>query len=356
MNTIEIDGRTVGPGHPAYFIADIAANHDGDLERAKILIELAHANGADAVKFQHHNCTKYVSDVGFRSLGGKFSHQSQWTKSVYEVYKDAEVPVEWTPALAEFCREIGVTFFSTPYDLDMVDHLDAYVPAFKIGSGDLIWDDMLVRVAKTGKPVIFASGACELGEVQRAVGVLEKHTSQFLLMQCNTNYTASDENMRHLHLNVLKTYAALFPGVPLGLSDHTHGSIAVLGAIALGACAIERHFTDDNNREGPDHKFAVDAAAWKQMVDDTRLLELAMGSPRKVVCENEQETVVLQRRAIRAARDLSAGETLTRENVEFQRPSPPDALYPNEFEKITNKALRVDVKKGEHIALQMILP
>ena len=120
--TIKIEKSIIGDSHPTYFIADIAANHDGDLNRAKDLIEIAKDAGADAAKFQHHDVRKYVSDSGFKSLGGKFSHQSKWDKSIFEVYKDAEVPKEWTEALRDHCKKVGIDFFSTPYDLDMVDH------------------------------------------------------------------------------------------------------------------------------------------------------------------------------------------------------------------------------------------
>ena len=121
---IEIGNHTIGYNHPTYFIADIAANHDGSLERAKKLILLAKESGADAVKFQHHDVSKYVSDYGFKNLGNKFSHQSKWKKSIFEVYKDAEVPRNWTTELKEYCEKIDVTFFTTPYDLDTVDFIN----------------------------------------------------------------------------------------------------------------------------------------------------------------------------------------------------------------------------------------
>ena len=135
---IKIGKHTIGENHPTYFIADIAANHDGDIERAKSLIKLAKESGADAVKFQHHDVKKYVSDYGFKNLGGKFSHQSQWDRSIFEVYKDAEVPRSWTEELKEYCDKLDVTFFTTPYDLETVDYIDDFVPAFKIFSGEIL--------------------------------------------------------------------------------------------------------------------------------------------------------------------------------------------------------------------------
>jgi sialic acid synthase SpsE len=349
---IEIGKNKIGNDFPTYFIADIAANHDGDINRAKKLIELAKESGADAVKFQHHDVSKYVSDFGFKNLGGKFSHQSKWDKSIFEVYKDAEVPKSWTQELKELCDNLEIDFFSTPYDLDMVDHLKDMVPAFKIGSGDVTWEAMLEKIANTNKPVLFASGAANLNEVIRAVEVLTKLNENILLMQCNTNYTASIENFKYINLNVLKTYKLLFPDLILGLSDHTPGHVTVLGAVALGARAIEKHFTDDTTRKGPDHAFSMDPKTWKDMVEATRLLEQSLGSEIKKVEANEKDTLVLQRRAIRVICDLKKGELLSLENVQFQRPCPLDAIHPNEIQKLVNKRVIKDIVNGDYLRLE----
>jgi len=170
-----------------------------------------------------------------------------------------------------------------------------------------------------------------------------------VLMQCNTNYTGDPENFSHLHLNVLKTYRAMFPGLLLGLSDHTSGHAAVLGAIALGARVVEKHFTDDTKREGPDHPFSMDPATWREMVDRTRELERALGSSDKIVAGNERETVVIQRRCLRAARDLPAGTVLTREMIDVLRPAPADAVFPFEIDRVLGLRLLADLEEGEHL-------
>lgn len=351
QSEITIDGKTIGLSYPTYFIADIAANHDGDLDRAKHLISLAKESGADAVKFQHHDVRKYVSDKGFKELGGKYSHQSKWDKSIFEVYQDAEVPLSWSEELKDYCNELQITFFTTPYDLDMVDKVDSFVPAYKIGSGDVAWNEMLEKIASKGKPVLFASGAADIGEVVNAYEKLSEKNSNILLMQCNTNYTASEDNFDYINLNVLKTYKALFPNVVLGLSDHTHGHETVLGAVALGARAIEKHFTDDTSRPGPDHTFSMDPRTWSAMVQSTRLLERALGSSSKKVEENEKETVVLQRRAIRVNKKLKAGEILERDMIEFQRPCPEDAIKPNNINFILGRALKREVQEGDYLKI-----
>ena len=331
---IQIGAHTIGLNHPTYFIADIAANHDGDLERARLLIRLAKQSGADAAKFQNFRAPLIVSDYGFKALGGQQSHQSSWKKSVFQVYQDASIPFEWTPLLKEECDRVGIDYFSSPYDFDAIDMLDSYVPAYKIGSGDITWPEALERMARKGKPLLLATGASDIGEVQRAVHLILAINNQLVLMQCNTNYTASPENFDHIHLNVLKSYATLFPETILGLSDHTHGHATVLGAVALGARVIEKHFTDDNNRVGPDHKFAMNPQTWAEMVENTRQLERALGSADKFVAGNEQETVFLQRRCLRAARDIQPGETFAREMIAALRPATQGAILPYQIEEV----------------------
>ena len=144
-----------------YFIADISANHDGDFERAKSLCLLAKNSGADAAKFQHFKAETIVSDHGFKTLGKKSSHQAKWGDSVFQVYKNASIPIDWTPKLKLYCDEIGIDFFTTPYDLDYVDVIDNYVDMYKIGSGDITWIEMLEKIASKGKKVLLATGASE---------------------------------------------------------------------------------------------------------------------------------------------------------------------------------------------------
>ncbi|MBU6280223.1 MAG: N-acetylneuraminate synthase family protein, partial [Actinomycetales bacterium] len=251
MTSFEIGGRVIGRNEPTYFIADIAANHDGSLERALELMTLAKAAGADCAKFQHFRASHIVSDAGFRALGGQQSHQASWQKSVFEVYEDASLPWEWTAQLAAHGKHIGIEFMSAPYDLEAVAHLNPFVNAFKVGSGDINWLEELRAIAGYGKPVLLATGAASLDDVDRAMEVLQAAGVDIVLMQCNTNYTGGVENARYTNLRVLTQYAERFPGVTLGLSDHTPGHVTVLGAVALGARVVEKHFTDDTSRIGP---------------------------------------------------------------------------------------------------------
>jgi len=350
MSQIKIKNQIIGENYPTYFIADIAANHDGDLKKAIDLIHLAAEAGADVAKFQHFKANTIVSDYGFRSLQSKSSHQSKWKKTVFETYVDASVPDKWTSILIEECKKANIEFFSSPYDFNSVDMLNKHgVAAHKIGSGDITWIEIIEYIAKSRVPVFIATGAADILDVKRAMRVLIKEKAKICLMQCNTNYTGSEDNFRYINLKVLNTYKELFPDVVLGLSDHTPGHSTVLGAVSLGARVIEKHFTDDNKREGPDHLFSLNPKTWRDMVDATRELENSLGIEEKKIEDNEKDTVILQRRAIRLNQDLHKGHILKKENLSFLRPAPIDSIAPYEFENVLSKELKNEKKNGDYL-------
>jgi sialic acid synthase SpsE len=346
---VKIGSHTIGEDNPTYFIADISANHDGDLNRAKMLIHLAKDAGADAAKFQNFRASKIVSDYGFTNMRQQVSHQANWKKSVFQVYSDASIPFDWTPVLKAECDKVGIDYFSSPYDFEAVDYLDPYVPAHKIGSGDVDWLEMLEYIARKGKPVIASTGAADIGDVQRAVHTILAINPQLVLLQCNTNYTASPVNFEHINLRVLDTYRTMFPQVVLGLSDHTHGHATVLGSVALGARVIEKHFTDDTSRVGPDHPFSMTPQTWREMVERTRELEKALGSADKSITTNEKDTSVVQRRCLRTARDIKAGESFTREMIEVLRPATIGAIKPAELTHVIGTKALKDMPYGKEI-------
>ena len=349
MKHIKVNNKIIGDDYPTYFIADIAANHDGDIERAKDLIYLAAEKGADAAKFQHFHAKSIVSDYGFKNLKDKLSHQKKWNKSVYSVYEEAEVDLKWTKILKDTCEKANICFFSTPYSLDLVDHLKQHVPAFKVGSGDITWLEMLEKIAKTHKPVFLATGASNEVEVDRAVKLVLQNNSNLCLMQCNTNYTGDMSNFKYINLKVLDYYKKKYPNVILGLSDHTPGHATTLGAVSFGARVIEKHFTDDNQRIGPDHLFSMNPSSWEEMVLRTRELEMSFGSGLKKVEDNEKETNVVQRRSIRLKTDLKKGSILKREDLILLRPCPLDAFPIHEINKLINLKLSRDIKQGDYI-------
>ena len=346
---ITINKKKITKNSKTYFIADIAANHDGSLKKAKELIYEAKAAGANAAKFQHFSAETIVSDFGFKSLKGKLSHQSKWKKSVYEVYKDSSIDLSWTPILKKECDKVGIDFFTSPYAFDMVDHIDPYVPAYKIGSGDITWHEILKYISKKKKPIIIATGASNINEVEMAIKILRKNNKKICLMQCNTNYTNSDKNLNYINLNVLKLYKKRFPNVLLGLSDHTRGHSTVLGAIALGARIVEKHFTLNNNLEGPDHKFSMNPQTWREMIVSARELEKSLGDGKKIIEKNELIPAIVQRRAIRANKDILKGAKINKKNLTFLRPCPKDALPPYKENYIIGRRLKKNVKRGDII-------
>ncbi|MDA0868119.1 MAG: N-acetylneuraminate synthase family protein [Proteobacteria bacterium] len=339
---------------PTYFIADIAANHDGDLNRAKDLIWLAKEAGADCAKFQHFEASKIVSDFGFQDQALAKGHQAAWEKSVYQVYDQYHTKKEWTDDLIQECKKADIAFMTTPYDLEAIEQFAPLVPAFKIGSGDITYHQALKHAASQVKPILLATGASTMEDVIAAVDCVLSLNSELCLMQCNTNYTGDIENFRYVNLSVLNTFANRWPGLPLGLSDHTPGHSAVLGAITLGARVIEKHFTDDNARTGPDHAFALNPTTWSEMVNASRELEMALGDGVKRVEANEAETVIIQRRALRTNKPLSAGTRLTAADIIALRPCKVGECQPFNLDQVIGKRLLRATSKGEALRWDLI--
>ena len=299
-----------------YHVADIGANHDGSLERALMLIELAAECGANAAKFQNYTADGLVSKKGFS--GEQKGHQKNWTKSVWQTYNDASTPLEWTEQLKRRCDACGIDYFTSPYEIEIVDYVDKFVDIYKIGSGDITFKEIVKHIAAKNKPVILATGAATLAEVMQAVLWLED--VPLVLMQCNTNYTATAENMKHINLNVLKRYREIYPAIKLGLSDHTFGHTTAVGAVALGATVIEKHFTDDRQRPGNDHSFAMMPDEWADMVRACNEVFYALGDGEKRIQDNEKESSYVQRRGLRYNKPLAAGDRIQPEDLVALRP------------------------------------
>ena len=343
---IKIGKKIISNSHKTYFIADIAANHDGSLSRAKKLIKLCARNGADCAKFQHFRAETIVSDSGFKNLKS-LSHQKKWRFSVFNTYKKASINLNWTKALVKECKKYKIDFMTAIYDLDYVDSLNKYSSAFKIGSGDITWKEILTKIAKQKKPVFLATGASDIKDVDKALRVFSKFKNKIVLMQCNTNYTGENYNYNYINLNVLKTFKKKYKNkYILGLSDHTHGNTTVLGAVTLGARVIEKHFTDNNNREGPDHKFSMNPSSWKQMINETRNLEKSLGDGKKKIEKNEKETVIAQRRGVWINKDLKKGTKLKKNYLSILRPCPRNSISPMEIESFIGKKIKIDLKKN----------
>ena len=343
----KIKNKPIGINYPTYFIADIAANHDGNIKKAIELINLAKESGADAVKFQHFTADTIVSKKTFDSMNNKLSHQKSWKKSVFDVYKDASLNFTWTSKLKKECDKINIDFFTSPYSLSLINKVNKYVCAYKVGSGDITWLEAIEEMAKKKKPIILATGASNLNDVKRAYLSIKKLNKKVCIMQCNTNYTASSENFKHINLKVLETYKKMFPKIVLGLSDHTPGHSTVLGAVTLGARMVEKHFTKSNKLDGPDHMFSMTPKSWKEMVERCRELEESLGDGKKRVELNELNTVVVQRRGIHLNKNLKKNHKIKKSDLNYLRPALKGSIFPYEYKKILNKKLRKSKLAGD---------
>ena len=344
---LELNNRKIGKNLPVYFIAEIGSNFDGDLVKAKKLIWLAKESGANAVKFQHYTAESLVSDHGFSMLEENSTHQKNWSASVFEVYDKASLDRTWTSELKKECDSAGVDFLTSPYSESLVDYVDEFVPAFKVGSGDITFHKIIKKMASKGKPLLIATGASELGEVRLAYECAKEFGVPVVLLQCNTNYTAKKENYKGLNLNVLKTYSNYFPEAFLGISDHMPGHAEVIAAVTLGACIVEKHFTDNVENSGPDHSFALDPKTFSRMVDDVRNLELALGDGIKRVEENEAGTAVVQRRGLYIARDLEKGNVLTANDLVALRPFAEGMFPPYAEQQLVGQVVNRSLNCGE---------
>ena len=338
---IKIGQKHIGEGNPALIVADIGANFDGNLKKAKRLAYTAKESGADVVKFQTFKAKTIVSAIGFKSMKLKGVHGS-WGKSVDQVFREAEFPLDWHKQLNDYCKEIGIIFSSTPYNFESVDLLIKLdVPFIKIGSGDITWHEMLKYIAKKNKPMILSTGASTLSEVDEAVRVIESTgNTRLCLLQCITNYPSKIKNA---NINVINTYKTVY-SIITGYSDHSPGDVVVLGSIALGAKVIEKHFTLNKLDKGPDHPHSMEPHEFKLMVQRIRDLESGLGSYRKDVVEEESETVIVQRRSLYANRTLLKGKVIKKKDIIELRPAL--GILPKYKELLIDKKVKKTIKKG----------
>ena len=343
---IKINKSIISKNNRTYFIADIGANHDGSLLRAKKLIKLAALSGANAAKFQHFKAETIVNKDQF-DRQKKTAHQAKWKSSVFEVYKKASINNEWNSILKKECKKNKIDFLTSPYDLSYVDLVNKYIPAFKIGSGDITWREILIKIAKKNKPLILATGASSFTDVYKAVKLLRRFNPKLILMQCNTNYTGEEKNFNYINLKVLNLYKKKFKDkIILGLSDHTPGHTTVLGAVTLGARVIEKHFTDSNDRNGPDHKFALNPKDWKNMVLETRRLEKSLGDGFKIVENNENKSFYVQRRGVYLNKKVKKGHILKNEDLVCLRPYVKNSISPFEISNYLGKKIKKNLNKN----------
>lgn len=348
LQRIEIGGRPVGPGEPAYVIAEIGANHNRDLDLARRLIDTAADAGADAVKFQTYSGDRIYS----RRTPAISSLAAVTDKPANEFMEEISLPREWQLDLGIHARERGVAFFSTPFDHEAVDELAALdVAVLKIASFE-IGDLPLIRhAAATGRPLIISTGMATLGEIEEALAaVASEGGEQVVLLQCTSMYPAP---ARLINLRAMDTMRLAF-GVPVGLSDHTSGTAVPIAAAGLGATVIEKHFTLDRSLPGPDHAFALEPTELAEMVAGIREVEAALGDGSKhgPSPEEREDLYLVARRSLVTTRSLSAGTVLERDMLMTKRPGL--GIAPRELDRVLGRKLRIDVEEDEILQWEMI--
>lgn len=346
VETFTIAGRAVGSGQPCFVIAEAGVNHNGDLELAKQLVRVAHAANADAVKFQTFRAERLTSRSAHKAAYQLVTTPAD--ESQQEMLRRLELPDEAFRELARYCDTLGIHFLSTPFDEQSADFLETLdMVAYKIPSGEVTNTPYLEHIARKRRPMIVSTGMCDLGEVEQAVRAIENEgLRDFALLHCISNYPAEPSE---INLRAMGTLRAAF-GKPVGYSDHSSGIVVSLASVALGASVLEKHFTLDRAMPGPDHKASLEPAELRELVAGIRLIETALGSPRKAPAASEVNTAMAARKSLVAARDLPRGTRIERSMLVAKRPG--TGLSPGHLNSLAGKTLRRDIHADELLSIE----
>ncbi|WP_048601370.1 pseudaminic acid synthase [Rubeoparvulum massiliense] len=347
MKDITIIDRHIGEGYPAYIIAEMSGNHAGDIQKAIELVHVAKESGANCIKIQ-----TYTPDtITINSNKPPFQiKEGLWRgKNLYQLYGKAYTPWDWQGQLMEEANKVGIHFFSTPFDFTAVDFLEELgVEFYKIASFELVDTPLIKYVASKGKPIIMSTGMGTLGEIEEAVkAVRSQGNDQLCLLKCSSSYPAIPEDM---NLRTIRNMAEIF-NVPVGLSDHSMGSIAAVTAVAMGASVIEKHLCLSREIENPDASFSMEPHEFKKMVQDIRSAERAMGKVSYEISPNEEKSMIF-RKSIFVVQDIQEGEIFTKENIRVIRPG--EGLTPKFYEEIIGKRASKSIECGTPLRWTMI--
>lgn len=345
---MRIGAREIAPGRACYILAEAGVNHNGSLDRALALADAAACVGADAVKFQTFTAERLVLPGAAKA---RYQRQaSDASEDQFAMLKKLELSPRDHEALAAHCRDVGITFLSTPFDESSADLLEALgVEAFKIGSGDVTNLPLLAHVAGKGRPVILSTGMSTMQEVERAVAAIRSAGDPPLaLLHCVSNYPADP---RDVNLRAMATLAGAF-GVPVGYSDHTMGAAIPIAAAALGACVIEKHLTLDRGLPGPDQQASMEPGEFQHMVDAIRRVESALGDGAKRPAASEADVQSVARRSLVAAVAIPEGAVITPDMLAARRPG--TGLAPGRRGELVGKTACRDIPEGTMIEMRMV--
>ncbi len=338
--SFDIEGRSVGAGYPAFIIAELSANHLHDKELAKKTIKAMADSGADAVKLQTYTPDTITIDADTDYF--KLNHGTLWDgRTLYDLYKEAYTPWEWQKELIEYAKDCGVIGFSSVFDNSSVDFLEsAGVPAYKIASCEINDIPLIEYTASKGKPIIMSSGVATWEDLEEALAACYKvGNKQVAVLKCTSTYPAPLEEM---NINAIKALQSRL-GVEIGLSDHTLTSSVAAGAVALGACIIEKHFILDRSMGGPDSAFSMQPEEFKEMVKLVREVEKSLGEEEFRLTEEGEKSRVFSR-SLFAVKDIAEGEEFNAENVRSIRPG--HGLPPKYLKDILGKKATQSIQRG----------
>ena len=348
VKTVEIAGRTIGPGLPCFVIAEAGVNHNGDIRRARLMVEAAIEAGVDAIKFQTFKAEQLAA-----ATAPKANYQLQTTgsaESQLEMLKRLELSYETEMDLFQYCKQRGILVLSSPFDEESVDFLGRLgIAAFKIPSGEITNLPFLERASGYGIPMILSTGMSNLKEVETAVRTI-RHAGDppLILLHCVSDYPAraADINLRAMH-TMERTFH-----VPVGYSDHTMGIEVAIAAVALGACMIEKHFTLDRNLPGPDHRASLEPEELKALVKGVRAVESALGNGCKEPAPCELHTAAIARKSLVAAKGISAGTVITLDHVTAKRPG--TGLPPVVRSQLIGRQAKRDIAADTILSWEMV--
>ena len=347
IKPVRVNKRSIGSGYPVYIIAEMSANHHQQFEQAVDLIKAAKFAGADAIKLQTYTPDTMTIDCdnSFFTING-----TPWAgRNLYDLYGEAYTPWEWQPDLKQAAEQIGLDFFSTPFDETAVDFLEnLHVPAYKIASFENVDLPLIRKIARTGKPVILSTGMATLSEIGEAIRSFEDAGGkELLLLKCTSSYPAAPEEM---NLRTIPHLTETF-NVPVGLSDHSMNVAVAVAGVTLGACAIEKHLTLSREQTGPDSSFSLEPDEFREMVVAVRTTEKALGTIRYGTSPKEQSSRVF-RRSIFAVKDIKAGELFSNDNIRSIRPG--FGLHSRYLEIIIGRSAKKDIKRGTPLDWKLI--
>ncbi|WP_339859730.1 N-acetylneuraminate synthase family protein [Thalassospira alkalitolerans] len=346
--TIEIGGRKIGSGQPAFVIAEISQNHCGELSMAKELVDAAKECGCDCAKFQTFTAEEMCADRS--KMFTYLSQGKEVTESEFDLHKRFEFTQDEWAELIEYCGKVGIPFMTTIQDPpNLTQMLKLGINAIKVGSDDFDHLPNLDIYTKSGLPIIMSKGMANLAEVDKVVRFMRERTDRLAIMHCVSIYPTASSS---LNLNQIKTLALLYPDIVWGFSDHSEGALASILAVANGAKVIEKHFTLDHDLPGPDHWFSANPVAMKELVDGIRFAEDAMGSGDVVPAPGEAREREIRRRRIVAKKDIKRGQILDENNVAFKRSD--DGLFVSDWGLIIGSKVRKDLAANNGIELKHI--